>query len=349
MKIIVDAMGGDNAPIEIVRGAIAACEEYKTEIILTGKGEEILRSLEKMGRKELPHGIEIANANEVITMDEDPVAAVRERKNSSMVVGLTMLRDGLGDAMVSAGSTGALLSGSTLLVKRIRGIRRAALAPVLPLNEKGVVLIDCGANAECTPEYLLQFAYMGTFYAERVLKIEKPRVGLLNIGTERIKGTALQIEAYGLLEETSKDGSINFIGNVESKSITNNECDVIVCDGYTGNILLKSIEGTSSFIMHEIKNVFMKNSTTKLAAALLKKHFVELKERMNADKIGGTALLGIAKPVVKAHGSSNAYALKSAIYQAISTVNAGITEDIQNNIERMKIAETAEITNEKSF
>ncbi len=349
MKIIVDAMGGDNAPIEIVRGAIAACEEYKTEIILTGKGEEILRSLEKMGRKELPRGIEIMNANEVITMDEDPVTAVREKKDSSMIVGLTMLRDGLGDAMVSAGSTGALLSGSTLLVKRIRGIRRAALAPVLPLNEKGVVLIDCGANAECTPEYLLQFAYMGTFYAERVLKIEKPRVGLLNIGTERIKGTALQIGAYGLLEEAAKDGSINFIGNVESKGITNNECDVVVCDGYTGNILLKSIEGTSSFLMREIRNVFMKNSTTKLAAALLKRHFMELKERVNADKIGGTALLGIAKPVVKAHGSSNAHALKSAIYQAISTVNAGIAEDIQNNIERMKIAEMSEKTNEKSL
>jgi glycerol-3-phosphate acyltransferase PlsX len=342
MKIIVDAMGGDNAPGEIIKGAIEACEEYKVEIILTGRGEEILRSLEKMGRKELPKGIEIMNANEVITMEEDPVTAVREKKNSSMIIGLAMLRDGLGDAMVSAGSTGALLSGSTLYVKRIRGIRRAALAPVLPLNEKGVVLIDCGANAECTPEYLLQFAYMGTFYAERVLKIEKPRVGLLNIGTERIKGTDLQIGAYGLLEEASRDGSINFVGNVESKGVMQNMCDVVVSDGYTGNILLKSIEGTAAFLMHEVKNVFMKNTTTKLAAILIKKHFMELKERMNADKIGGTALLGIAKPVVKAHGSSNADALKSAIFQAISTVNARIAEDIHNNIEHMKIPEATE-------
>ncbi len=207
-------MGGDNAPDEIVKGAVLAAEEYKIEITLTGRGEEILRSLEKMGRKELPKGIEIMNANEVITMEEDPVTAIREKKDSSMSVGLAMLRDGLGDAFVSAGSTGALLSGSTLLIKRIRGIRRAALAPVLPLNEKGVVLIDCGANAECTPEYLLQFAFMGTFYAERVLKINRPRVGLLNIGTERIKGTDLQIEAYGLLEEASKEGIINFVGNV---------------------------------------------------------------------------------------------------------------------------------------
>jgi glycerol-3-phosphate acyltransferase PlsX len=183
---------------------------------------------------------------------------------------------------------------------------------------------------------------MGTFYAERVLKIKKPRVGLLNIGTEPIKGTELQIGAYHLLEEASKDGSVNFVGNVESKSIMQNTCDVIVSDGYAGNILLKSIEGTASFLMREIKNVFMKNAATKMAAILIKKHFMELKERMDADKIGGTALLGIAKPVVKAHGSSNADAFKSAVFQAICTVNAGIAGDIQNNIEHMKISEAPE-------
>lgn len=335
-------MGGDNAPDEIVKGAIEAVEAFNIEIILTGKGEEILRSLEKMGRKELPKGIEIAHASETIAMDEDPVAAVREKKDSSMVVGLTMLRDGLGDAMVSAGSTGALLSGSTLIVKRIRGIRRAALAPVLPVGDKGLVLIDCGANAECTPEYLLQFAYMGSFYAERVLKIEKPRVGLLNIGTERIKGTDLQVGAYNLLEEAAKDGSINFVGNVESKGVMYGDCDVLVADGYTGNILLKSVEGTASYLMKEIKRVFIKNALTKLAALLVKGHFRDLRERMDADKVGGTALLGIARPVIKAHGSSNAAALKNAVFQAIATVNAGIAEDIQNNIERMKIEEKAE-------
>lgn len=335
-------MGGDNAPDEIVKGAIQACEEYKIEIILTGRGEEILRSLEKMGRKELPKGIEIAHASEIVAMDEDPVTAIREKKDSSIVVGLTMLRDGLGDAMVSAGSTGALLSGATLIVKRIRGIRRAALAPVLPLNEKGLIIIDCGANAECTPEYLLQFAYMGSYYAERVLKIAKPRVGLLNIGTERIKGTDLQIEGYNLLEEATKDGSINFIGNVESKSVMHDACDVVVCDGYSGNILLKSIEGTATFFMGEIKQVFMKNALTKIAALLVKKQFRALKERMDADKVGGTALLGISKPVVKAHGSSNADALKSAVYQAMCTVKAGITDDILSNIDHMKIPEATE-------
>jgi glycerol-3-phosphate acyltransferase PlsX len=342
MKIIVDAMGGDNAPDEIVKGAVEAVEAYNIEIILTGKGEEILRSLQKMGRTELPKGIEIAHASEVIAMDEDPVTAVREKKDSSMVVGLNMLRDGLGDAMVSAGSTGALLSGSTLIVKRIRGIRRAALAPVLPVGDRGMVLIDCGANAECTPEYLLQFAYMGSFYAERVLKIDTPRVGLLNIGTERIKGTDLQIGAYNLLEEASKDGSINFIGNVESKGVMYGDCDVLVADGYNGNILLKAIEGTASFLMKELKGIFMKSAMTKLAALLVKKHVKGLKERLDADKVGGTALLGIAKPVIKAHGSSNAAALRNAVNQAIMTVNARIGEDIQNNIERMKIEEKTE-------
>ena len=335
-------MGGDNAPDEIVKGALEAIQSPGIEIILTGRGEEILRSLEKLGRKELPKGIEIAHASEVISMEEDPVAAVREKKDSSMVVGLNMLRDGAGDAMVSAGSTGALLSGSTLIVKRIRGIRRAALSPVLPFGEKGVVLIDCGANAECTAEYLLQFAYMGSFYAERVLKIDKPRVGLLNIGTEKSKGGQLQTDAHQLLEAAAADGSIRFVGNVESKGVMTGACDVLVADGYTGNILLKAMEGTATFLFRELKGVFMKNAVTKLAALLVKKPLGSVRERMDADRIGGTALLGISKPVIKAHGSSNAAALKSAVFQAVRTVNAWIADDITNNIDRMKIEEKTE-------
>ncbi len=339
MKIIIDAMGGDNAPDEIVRGALDAAAAYDIEIILTGKGEEILRSLEKMGQKELPKGIEIANASQVVAMDEDPVAAAREKKDSSMSVGLTMLRDGFGDAFVSAGSTGALLTAATLIVKRVRGIRRAALAPILPVTEKGVLLIDCGANAECTPEYLLQFAFMGSFYAESVLKIDKPRIGLLNIGTEPTKGTELQIGAYELLQKAAEDGAINFVGNVESKGVMMGDCDVIVSDGYTGNIMLKAVEGTAKFIMRELKGVFMNSVTGKLSALMVKKGFLALKERMDVDKVGGTALLGISKPVVKAHGSSNAESLKSAVFQAIRTVNAGIADDIKKNIERMKITD----------
>ncbi len=342
MKIIVDAMGGDNAPDEIVRGAVEAAQAYGVDIVLTGKGEIILKSLQKMGHKELPKGLEIANASEVVAMDEDPVTAAREKKDSSMSVGLTMLRDGFGDAFVSAGSTGALLTASTLIVKRIRGIRRAALAPVLPVTEKGVLLIDCGANAECTPEYLLQFAYMGSFYAERVMKIEKPRVGLLNIGTERTKGTDLQIGAYALLERAASDGAIRFVGNVEAKGVMLGECDVAVTDGYTGNILLKAVEGTAKFILREVKSVFLGSARGKLSALLVKKDFSAMKERMDVDKIGGTALLGIARPVVKAHGSSNAESLKSAVYQAIRTVEAAVSEEIKDNIDRMKIMETSE-------
>lgn len=342
MKIIIDAMGGDNAPDEIVKGAVDACEQLGVDIILTGQGEAILRTLDKMGRKELPKGMEIANATEVISMDEDPVAAIRDKKDSSLSVGLALLRDGHGDALVSAGSTGALLSGATLIVKRIRGIRRAALAPVLPVTEKGVLLIDCGANAECTPEYLLQFAYMGSFYAERVMKIDKPRVGLLNIGTERIKGTDLQLAAYELLEAAARDGSINFMGNVESKGAMLGACDVVVADGYTGNILLKAVEGAALFLMGELKNVFMTNAVTKLGALMVKKRLKDLKERMNADKVGGTALLGISKPVIKAHGSSNAAAIKNAVVQAMRSVEADIASDIQSNIERMKIPDSAD-------
>lgn len=342
MKIIIDAMGGDNAPDEIVRGAVEAAEAYGIDIILTGKGEQILKSLEKMGRSELPKGVEIANASQVVTMEDDPVAAMREKKDSSIAVGLTMLRDGYGDAFVSAGSTGALLTAATLIVKRIRGIRRAALAPVLPITEKGIVLIDCGANAECTPEYLLQFAYMGSFYAERVLKIDKPRIGLLNIGTERTKGTDLQIGAYALLEKADADGALNFIGNVESKGAMMGECDVVVADGYTGNILLKAIEGTAKFIMRELKNVLIGSMSGKVAALLAKNGLLAIKERMDPDKIGGTALLGIDKPVVKARGASNAESLKSAVYQAVNTVNAGIPEQIKANIERMKITDITE-------
>ena len=342
MKIIVDAMGGDNAPDAVVKGAVMASEELGVDIILTGRVEDVLRSLDKMGYKELPARIEIVNAPSVIEMDEDPVAAIRDKKDSSMVVGLTMLRDGKGDAMVSAGSTGALLTGATLIVRRVKGIRRAALAPVAPLSKQGLLMIDVGANAECTPEYLLQFAYMGRFYAERVLKIERPRIGLLNIGTERTKGGELQLQTYALLEKAAEeDPSFNFVGNVEPKGAITGECDVLVCDGFSGNIMLKSMEGLASFMLKELKGVFTSSFVSKFAALLLKSRFKGIKERFNADKIGGTALLGISRPVIKAHGSSGPDAIKNAIYQAVLTVSAGITEEIQSNIEHMKTAENS--------
>ncbi|MCL2819865.1 MAG: phosphate acyltransferase PlsX [Oscillospiraceae bacterium] len=334
MKIIVDAMGGDNAPDEIVLGAVKAVNENNVDITLVGKGEDILRVFERHDIKELPPGIEIVNASEIISPEEDPATAIRIKKDSSLSVGLTLLRDGRGDAFVSAGSTGALLSGATLIVKRVRGIRRAALAPFIPNTTNGFILIDCGANAECTPEYLLQFAYMGSFYSEDVLKINKPRVGLLNNGSESTKGTSLQHETYKLLQNSD----LNFIGNVEAKDAMSGACDVLVCDGFTGNILLKAIEGTASLIMSELKNVFYSNALTKLSALFIKSKLTGLKNKMNPDTVGGTALLGISKPVIKAHGSSKADAIQNAVKQAIREANCGIAKRFEDNIEAMKVS-----------
>lgn len=338
MKIIIDAMGGDNAPYEIVKGAVMASEEFGVDIVLTGRGEEILKSLHDLGKKDLPKGIEIANAAEVITMEDDPANATRSKPDSSMTVALKLLRDGSGDAVVSAGSTGALLSGATLIVKRIKGIRRAALAPSLPGKKGKVLLLDCGANVECTPEYLLQFAFMGSYYVKLATGNNDPRIGLLNIGAEETKGDELHKQAYKMLKAAGDAGRINFVGNVESRDALSGVCDVLVTDGFSGNILLKGIEGIGSYIFSEIKGVFMKSFLTKLAAALVKNNMKELKKKMDASEVGGTSLLGISKPVIKAHGSSDAYAVRSAVRQAIDAVNADVAKAISENIEYMKIA-----------
>jgi glycerol-3-phosphate acyltransferase PlsX len=342
MKIIVDAMGGDNAPDEIVKGALDAALDPDIDIMLVGRGEDILRAIERAGYKELPRGVEIMNATEVIEIHDEPANAVRAKKDSSLTVALIHLRDGGGDALVSAGSTGALLSGATLIAKRVRGIRRAALAPIIPSSSGGFVLIDCGANTECTPEYLLQFAYMGSFYAEDALKIKSPRVGLLNNGVERTKGTQLQLDAYELLEKAAQDGHLNFIGNVEAKEAMKGACDVLVSDGFTGNILLKALEGMASLIMSELKGLYMKNWVTKLSALMMKKHIYALRSKMSSDTIGGTAMLGISVPVIKAHGSSNATAICSAIRQAAHAAGTNIAAKLQENMSRMKIDDSAE-------
>ena len=336
MKIIVDAMGGDYAPDEIVKGALKAVKELGVEIILTGRGEEILKSLEKLGQSNVPEGIEIANASEVIDMCEDPVAAVRNKRDSSMVVGLRMLKDGQGDAMVSAGSTGALLSGATLIVKRIKGIRRASLAPMIPTTANGTIIIDAGANADCTAEYLLQFALMGSYYAQKVLGVSSPRVGLLNIGTEESKGTGLQTQTYEMLKKVHEENRINFVGNVEAKDVMFGVCDVLVCDGFSGNILLKSIEGMSKFMVAEIKKIFTGSTKGKLAGSLVKDSFKELKSRMNVDNVGGTAMLGISGVVVKAHGASNADAIVSAIRNAKLAVEERVVDGIKENIDALR-------------
>ena len=337
MKIIVDAMGGDNAPQAPVMGAVEANREYGVGVILVGRGETILKVLEDNGIKELPAGVEIAHASEVVEMCDNPATAFREKKDSSLTVGLNLLKSGEGDAFVSAGSTGALLSGATLVVKRIRGIRRAALAPVVPTGNGGAVLIDCGANAECPPEYLLQIAYMGSYYAEHVLGRPEPRVGLLNIGVEPSKGTSLQTAVYPMLVEAGKAGRINFVGNVEAREAVEGAVDVIVSDGYSGNIFLKTMEGTGLYLVRELKGMFTQNLLTKLAAVLVSGGLKQMKKLLSSSEVGGTALVGISKPVIKAHGSSDAYAIKNAIRQARQYVSSGIIESITENVDVMRL------------
>ena len=337
MKIIVDAMGGDNAPEAIVRGAVYARDRLGVEICLVGRTEDIERCLDGVDRS----GISIVDAPEIITMEDDPSTAVRHKKNSSMAIALNLLKNGEGDAMVSAGSTGALLTGATLIVKRVHGVRRAAMAPVFPSRENGLMLIDCGANAECTPEYLLQFGYMGSFYAKRIMNIDNPRVGLLNIGVEETKGGELQHETYKLLRQAKEAGRINFVGNVEASTMLMGGVDVVVADGFSGNIALKTAEGVAKWLFTELKDVFKMSTKNMLAAAVVKKDVKGLAKKIDPNEVGGTALLGISKPVIKAHGSSGDEAFFAAIRQAKSFAESGLINDIAENVEYMRISEEA--------
>ena len=341
MKIIVDAMGGDLAPLAPVKGALMAHEKYGADIILAGRTEEILRALQQCGCKDLPAGVEIVNAEEVVEICDDPATAFKRKKDSSLTVGLTMLRDGRADGFVCAGSTGALLAGATLVVKRIRGLRRAALAPVIPTAKGRAVLIDCGANAECTVEYLLQFAYLGSYYAQKVLGVAAPRVALLNIGAEESKGDELRREAYQKLKEAGAAGYLNFTGNIEAKEAMLGECDVIVADGYSGNIMLKSVEGTGKLLSIKLKEMLMHSTGTKLAALLLRSRLGDFKKMLDANEVGGTALLGISKPVIKAHGSASELGFCNAVRQAMEVAQSGIIGDIEQNIDRMRLGRDA--------
>ena len=337
MKLIIDAMGGDNAPLEIVKGALSGQKRWGVDVTLTGDTTAILQALEACGEKTLPQGMEIVHTTETVEMCDDPATVFRRKKDTSMGVGLTMLRDGRADAMVSAGSTGALLTGATLIVKRIRGIRRAAMAPVIPTTTGQAVLIDCGANAECTPEYLVQFAYLGSYYAHRVLGVERPRVGLLNIGTEDSKGTDLQKETLRWLREAHTAGHLNFIGNIEAKEAIKGGCDVIVCDGFSGNVLLKTMEGVGKFLLKSLKEMFLSSTKTKLAAGLVKGDLGQMKKLLDPSEVGGTPFLGIQKPVIKAHGGSNARAIENAVLRAKEYAESGFIADIQANIEHMRV------------
>ena len=337
MKIIVDAMGGDNAPLEIVKGALAGQKHWGVDIVLTGDENAIREALTRCGQPEVPAGMEIISTSQTVEMCDDPATVFRRKKDTSMGVGLTMLREGQGDALVSAGSTGALLTGATLITKRIHGIRRAAMAPVIPTTTGRAVLIDCGANAECTPEYLVQFAYLGNFYAQQVLGLAKPRVGLLNIGTEDSKGTDLQKQTLARLRQAAEEGHLHFIGNIEAKEAIKGGCDVIVTDGFSGNILLKTMEGVGSFAGSALKGMFKKNLLTKLAALAVMPGLNDFKAKLDPNKVGGTAFIGIARPVIKAHGASNAEAIENAIGQAAAFARSGLIEKIEENVNLMKI------------
>ena len=331
MKIILDAMGGDLAPEAPVLGAIDAAKDFGAEITLVGRSEEILEVMRKNGYNDLPKGVEIAGADDVVDMHDDPGTVIHKRKNSSMVIGLRLLADGQGDAFVSAGSTGALLTGATLIVKRVKGIRRAAMGPAMP-NKKGgnTVICDCGANAECTPEFLLQFGLVGSAYAKKKYGIENPRVGLLNIGTEDSKGT--------------QKGLLNFVGNVEARGVPLGDVDVVVCDGFSGNVLLKSIEGTAMFVGSLMKRMFKKNVFSKLGYLLCSSGVKQMMKLLDYHEIGGTQLLGIKKPVIKAHGASDRLAFRNAVKQAMDAAENDITQDLEQAL--ALLAQSKEQTND---
>lgn len=322
MKILLDAMSGDNAPLEIIKGASMAAQAYPEHKLVLVGDENVISDI-CVKHNISVEGIEILHAPSVITMEDKPLAVVREKRDSSMSVGLKQLSQGDGDAFVSAGNTGALITGATLIVKRIKGINRAAIATVLPLDNP-ILLIDAGANLTVTSDNICQFAFMGAKYMERIYEIDRPRVGQLNNGTEYNKGNTLQVESFQLLSESG----LNFVGNVESKALPFNVCDVLVTDGFTGNILLKSVEGMGKFMLHTLKDVFYTNLATKVSALTMKDKIRDMKHRFDASEHGGAPLLGISRPVIKAHGSSDANAIKNAVRQAISFVEGGINEDI---------------------
>lgn len=310
MRIAVDAFGGDNAPYEIIKGAAAAVKELGVEVILTGDSEIINAYIKD---NNIPtNGIEVVHTADVISMHDEPTSLLKAHRESSMAKAFDLLVNGDADAFVSAGSTGAIVVGGTLIVKRIKGVKRPAIATVIPSPTGNYMLMDSGANADCRPEMLCQFGIMSSVYMEKVMGVNNPKIGLLNIGAEDTKGDQLRLESFELL----KNAPINFIGNVEAREVPNGVCDGVVADGFTGNVVLKLIEGTSKTLFKMIKEVLYKGVLNKLAALVLKKDLYSLKEMMNSSNVGGAILLGVKKPVIKAHGNSDAKAIKNAIRQA---------------------------------
>jgi len=323
LKIAVDAFGGDNAPEAIVKGCIDAVKECDAELILVGR-ESVLADM--LQNADIPSGrISIHHAEEVIETGDSPVEAIRRKKDSSLLVSLGLVKSGEADAVVSAGNTGAYLAGAFRILGRMEGVKRPALTTVLPTIANPGVILDVGANVDCRPQQLVQFAQMGAVYAENVLGIQNPRVGLLNIGAEEAKGNAVTKETYQLL----KDVPLNFVGNIEPRDVPYGMADVIVCDGFTGNVVIKLIEGTASALFSMLKDVFYKNTATKLAAGILKPGLKTVKGHMDYSEYGGAPFLGIDGVVFKAHGSSDAKAIKNAILATGRYVSAGVNDKIR--------------------
>ncbi len=321
-RILVDVMGGDNAPAETVKGAYLAADELACELVLVGDRSEIHRVATENGLD--PARFEIVHTETVITMEDAPIAVRRAKADSSMGLSLHMLAEGKGDAMVSTGNTGALFAGATLIVRKLAGVHSPAIAALLPMQPP-VLLLDSGANLNVSGEDLEQFAVMGAVYMNKAMGVENPRVGLLNNGSEETKGTPLQLEAYHRLSENS---DLNFVGNVEGNRVMQDSCDVLVTDGFSGNVLLKTMEGMGKLMLRTMKELFYRNAVTKAAGLAVKPYLGEVKKNFDATEFGGAPILGVQKPVIKAHGSSDAKAFKNAIRQALACAEKDLTGDL---------------------
>lgn len=326
MKIAIDAMGGDNAPLEIIKGSIEALEKFPIQIMLVGQSDKIKYELTKY--KFDKSRVEIIQATEIIGNDEVPTVAIKQKKDSSIVVGLNLVKEGKAEAFISAGCTGALLTGATVIVGRLKGIERPALATLVP-NKKGfALLIDCGANVDSKANYLVQYAQMGSIYVENILHIKSPKVGLVNIGDEEEKGNALSKEAYPLL----KNASVNFIGNVEARDIPLGKADVVVCDAFVGNVILKYTEGFAKALLSIMKAEIMQGTISKIGALLIKPSLKRMMKKLDYTEYGGAPLLGLKGIVVKTHGSADANAIKNTIKQCVNLIETKVIEKTMDKI-----------------
>ena len=339
MRILLDAMGGDNAPEATIRGAIKAIKEINSEIVLIGKEDVIRTKIKEIYNKELEeitNKITIHNATEEIEMEDIPTQAIKHKKDSSMVVGFKMLKEEEGDVFISAGNSGALLTGATLLVGRIKGVDRPAIAPMLPSYKKGLMLVDAGANTNCKPINLLQFAEFANIYLKKIYNIEKPAIGLLNIGTEETKGNDLMKESYQLLKEKAADYDINFIGNVEGREAFSGEVDAVVTDGFTGNIFLKTVEGLGKLVKRSLTESLKKNILSTIACIPALPGIKRFSKTMDYKEYGGALFLGVKKPVVKAHGSSDEYLFYFTIKQAEKFAESKAVDILKEEFEKLE-------------